>query len=102
MSSVVVDTDVFSFFFKRDSRSNLYEPHLKGQTLHLAFVSVAELYRWAVQHSWGQARIDDLQNAIGAYNVLGYDEPTAWEWARATSVKGRPVAAGDAWIPARR
>lgn len=36
MSGVVVDTDVFSFFFKRDSRSKLYEPHLRGQMLHLA------------------------------------------------------------------
>jgi tRNA(fMet)-specific endonuclease VapC len=33
-------------------------------------------------------------------DVLGYDEPTAWEWARATSVKGKRVAAGDAWIAA--
>ena len=75
-------------------------PHLKGQVLYLSFVSVAELYRWAVQHGWGQPRIDDLQRAIGAYNILGYDEPTAWGWARAVSIKGRPVAAGDAWIAA--
>lgn len=37
---------------------------------------------------------------IAQYEVLGYDDATGWEWARAMSVKGRPVAPSDAWIAA--
>lgn len=46
---VVVDTDVFSFLYKRDTRGALYLPHLSGKTAHLAFATVAELYYWAVR-----------------------------------------------------
>ena len=41
MSDVIVDTDVVSFLFKRDTRARLYRPHLPGQTLHLSFMTVA-------------------------------------------------------------
>jgi hypothetical protein len=44
-TAVLVDTDVFSFVFKGDTRGDLYLPHLSGSTLNLAFATVAELYR---------------------------------------------------------
>jgi tRNA(fMet)-specific endonuclease VapC len=99
-AGVVVDTDVFSFVYKGDSRAAGYAPHLTGQPLHLAFVTIAELYRWSVLHGWGQQRVDDLRGVIANYTVLGYDDETAWEWARLMSIKGRPVAPGDAWVAA--
>lgn len=99
-AAVVVDTDVFSFLYKGDTRAVLYAPHLAGTYPHLAFVTVAELYRWAVSRGWGRARINDLREAINQYTALGWDDATAWEWARVMSLKGRPVAEGDAWIAA--
>lgn len=34
MANVLVDTDVFSYFFKGDSRAALYDKHLQGHRLH--------------------------------------------------------------------
>ena len=98
--AVVVDTDVFSFLYKRDTRGALYLPHLTGLSAHLAFATVAELYYWSVRYGWGQSRVDDLRAAIARYTLLGWDDATAWEWARVMSIRGRPVAEADAWIAA--
>lgn len=57
-----MDTDVVSFLFKNDSRAELYRPHLSGRLLAISFMTVAELYRWALQHNWGEnrrARMDE-------------------------------------------
>ena len=43
MSDVVVDTDVASFVFKRDTRARLYRPHLLGKRLYVSFMAVAAL-----------------------------------------------------------
>ncbi len=45
MADLLVDTDVSSFFFKRDTRAKNYESFLRGHKLFLCFMSVAELYR---------------------------------------------------------
>jgi hypothetical protein len=37
--SVVVDTGVFSYLYKGDTRASLYAKHLIGQQLHLSFVT---------------------------------------------------------------
>ena len=99
-TAVVVDTDVFSFLYKGDTRGALYLPHLSGKAVHLAFATVAELYYWAVRYKWGQARVDDLRAAIARSTILQWDDVTAWEWARVMSIKGRPMGEGDAWVAA--
>lgn len=43
MSAALLDTDVFSFAFKRDTRAALYAPHLTGVQPCLSFQSVAGL-----------------------------------------------------------
>ena len=100
MPGVVVDTDVFSYVYKGDTRAALYAKHLSGQPPYLAFATVAELYRWSIRYGWGSARLDDLRDTIRLYSVLGYDDETAWEWARVMSIKGHPIAPGDAWVAA--
>ena len=100
MTGVVVDTDVFSFVYKGDTRAGLYTRHLSGQTLHLAFATAGELYRWALSRQWGSQAIDNLRDTIGRYSVLGYDDEIAWEWAQIVTIKGRPVTANDAWVAA--
>jgi tRNA(fMet)-specific endonuclease VapC len=44
---VIVDTDVVSFLFKGDTRAQAYREHLRGKTLAISFMTVAELYQWA-------------------------------------------------------
>jgi len=45
---LVVDTDVVSFFFKGDTRSALYRPHLDGRLLVISFMTVRKRYRTLV------------------------------------------------------
>jgi hypothetical protein len=40
MSVVVVDTDIVSFRFKKDTRARLYKRHLIGQEPLIAFMTV--------------------------------------------------------------
>ncbi|MGB7159201.1 MAG: type II toxin-antitoxin system VapC family toxin [Tepidisphaeraceae bacterium] len=98
--AVVIDTDVFSYLYKADTRATLYAKHLTGVQPHLAFATVAELHRWAIVRGWGRPRIDRLRATIAKCEILHTDEPTVLEWARVMSLPGRPIAPGDAWIAA--
>ncbi len=97
---VVVDTDVFSFLYKLDTRAAAYDKHLAGTNPHLAFATVAELRRWGIEHGGAGARVDALEAAIAKYTILHSDDATASKWAEVMSIKGRPIAEGDAWIAA--
>ena len=98
--AVLVDTDVVSYLYKGDTRASAYVSHLAGTVPHVAFATVAELYRWAVQHGWAQRRIATLQATIAKYTVLHSDDATAMQWATVMSLKGRPMGHGDAWVAA--
>ena len=43
MDSVLLDTDVFSLFYRRDTRSLLYDDDVRGKVRCLSFATVAEL-----------------------------------------------------------
>ena len=43
MRPVVLDTDVVSFLFKRDSRGDPYQPHLEDREWLISFMTEAEL-----------------------------------------------------------
>jgi len=103
MSSVVIDTDVFSYIFKRDSRARGYVDSLRDQELCISFMSVAELKRWAIQHRWGQARRQSLTESLRHYIVLAYDEQMTDVWAGIKTHRdraGKPIETGDCWVAA--
>ena len=100
MKDIAVDTDVFSYVFKGDTRAQAYRPFLSNAKPCLSFMSVAELYHWAIARRWGASKIDALKREIAGYSILGYDDETAWQWAQIMSVPGRKMAVGDAWIAA--
>lgn len=100
METVLLDTDVFSFLYKGDSRGKEYQPDLIGKRLAISFITVAELYRWTIHRKWAAKRIAALRNRLTSFLVVPYDDLMAWEWARISSVKGRPISASDAWIAA--
>src|SRR5437867_4311981 len=56
MSLVVVDTDIGSFYFKKDSRARLYRHHLIGRAPVISFMTLAELLAWAQERRWGLGR----------------------------------------------
>ena len=57
MSHVVVDTDVVSFLFKKDTRAEKFRSLLEGKTGIVSFMTVAELYRWTLVKNWGARRV---------------------------------------------
>jgi tRNA(fMet)-specific endonuclease VapC len=100
MNDCVVDTNVVSYLLKGDSRAALYAKHVTGRRLCISFMTVAELYAWAILKKWGAKRIADLRSNLVQYVVLPYDDAMAWQWATVTALPGHPIAAGDAWIAA--
>lgn len=103
MAAAVVDTDVVSFEFKRDSRAALYYSYLAGRLLVVSFMTLAELDLWALRHSWGLARKARMEQHLHRYVIHPYDRALCLKWAEATDSarrNGRPIQAADAWVAA--
>jgi len=103
MTPVIVDTDVVSFVFKRDTRARLYLPHLAGKTLGISFMTLAELERWVIENHWGPARYARLKAYLHRFTFHGVSPNLCLLWAQIQAKakeKGRPMDAADAWIAA--
>lgn len=99
----VVDTDVLSFWQKKDKRGSDYSAALAGRTLVISFQTVAEQLRWAEERDWGERRRVELEAYLQQFLVYPYSADLAREWAAimaATSKAGRLMSAGDGWIAA--
>jgi tRNA(fMet)-specific endonuclease VapC len=97
---VVVDTDVVSFLFKRDSRAALYQPHLEGRRPVLSAQALAELCAWPIARHWGQRRRQELDEFLGRYPVIYPDAEICRMWGEITAraaLAGKPLPATDAW-----
>ena len=70
MQAVLVDTDVVSFLFKRDTRATLYEPHLNGTLQLISFMTLAELELWAAWRNWGKERRRNLRGYLSRYTLV--------------------------------
>ena len=97
---VVVDTDVVSFFFRRDSRAARYEVHVTGKLLVVSFMVAAELDRWALSRDWGPRRRIELERRIEGLIVRHSTRELCRMWAQVTDQArrhGRPIGVADAW-----
>lgn len=103
MDAVLLDTDVFSFLFKKDTRREPYLADIKGRRLCVSFMTVAELKKWSIKRNWGEKRRESLAQVLKHYVVLPYDDGMAEAWAEVAVARertGRPIACGDCWIAA--
>ncbi len=99
----VVDTDVVSYSFKRDTRAARYRSHLDGHLLVVSFMTLAELDQWALQHGWGARRRARLAAYLTSLTVVESSRDLCVWWARirvATRRLGRRIEVADAWIAA--
>src|SRR5687767_5834837 len=87
MDTVLVDTDVFSFILKKDTRAELYRPHPDRKRLALSFMTVAELHRWAVERNWGTKKLGELRAKLATYVVLHSDDATVEQYATVRNVQ---------------
>jgi tRNA(fMet)-specific endonuclease VapC len=72
-ASLLVNTDIVSFFFKGDSRRELYRSHLAGKFVVVFFMTVAELDRWALERNWGAARRARLERHLAGYPLYPFN-----------------------------
>ena len=101
--ALVIDTTIFSYIFKGDTRADLYAPHLSNHLLILSFMTVAELDLWALAHIWGVPRRQKLEAYLRRYLVQYANRELGQSWARAMASatrNGRPISAADAWVAA--
>jgi predicted nucleic acid-binding protein len=101
MRPVVLDTDVVSFLFKSDSRSQLYLPHLRDRQWLISFMTEAELEQWALLANWQAKRIDWLRIFLGRFAIIPSSRDLVLKWAEvmvAARRLGRRVETADAWI----
>jgi tRNA(fMet)-specific endonuclease VapC len=68
--ALVVDTDVVSYLYKRDTRAELYRAHLNDPPFIISFMSLAELCRWTLERNWGERRKRELEEYLSRYFVI--------------------------------
>ncbi len=101
--TLLLDTDVASFLFKRSPRADRFRPLVAGKRLVLSFMTVAELYRWTIVRNWGDRKTHQLEATLRRYVIVPYDRDLAWAWARIVAAcerAGRRMPPSDAWIAA--
>jgi tRNA(fMet)-specific endonuclease VapC len=103
MPDAVVDTDVVSFPLKRDTRPELYQPHLLNRRLVVTFMTVAELERSALTRQWGEGRETRMPEQLRNFVTYPFEPPLCLKWAEVTAAadaSGHPIGCADAWIAA--
>ena len=101
--AIVVDTDIVSYIFKKDTRSELYKPHLLQVPKFISFMTLAELRRWKFQSNWSETKNEKFEQLLSDFGVIYADEELCDFWATITNDgfrKGRPIATADAWVAA--
>jgi predicted nucleic acid-binding protein len=99
----VVDTDVVSYLFKRDSRAARYRVLLRGRQPVIALMTYAEFNLWADERSWGPLTRLRLAELVESYVIHYPDRTVADHWSRIMAQgrrTGRPVGPSDAWVAA--
>lgn len=106
-SSVILDTDAFSFLFLKKPQAANYGTVLPGRVPALTFVSVAELRFGALIAGWGDKKRSDLEASIRRCVLLPFDDQLSTIWAdlRARAYRqglalGAKSQANDCWIAA--
>jgi predicted nucleic acid-binding protein len=103
IDTVLLDTNIVSFLFKKDNRAKAYAPHLQGKRQMISFVTVAELYQWATIRNWGERRIGQLEHTFRKYTILLVDIALCRRWGDVRAkcrAAGQPISPQDAWIAA--
>lgn len=100
---VVVDTNVVSYLFKRDTRGVLYAPHIEGKLQMIAAQTFAELELLPLNNNWGRKRHMALRTYLQKFVVVETTEEISLLWAKVQAHAkriGRPITVGDSWIAA--
>jgi tRNA(fMet)-specific endonuclease VapC len=102
MAQLLFDTNIVSFFHRKDTRAKLYEKFLVDSKLFLSWMTLAEIRFGYLQKGWGDNRVLDIETYLQTnFLTLFPTDKTVSIFAECLSVsykKGRPMSHGDAWI----
>jgi predicted nucleic acid-binding protein len=100
-NTILVDTDVFSYWIKGDSRGDPYHPYSIGRKLALSFASVAELYYWEQTRKWGFKLINQLEQKVSQCAILPANDDVCREFAAIRyQLRNKPIGYIDYWVGA--
>jgi tRNA(fMet)-specific endonuclease VapC len=100
---VVIDTNVVSYIFKRDTRGELYKPHIEGRLTMIAAQTFAELELMPLNNNWGSNRYRELHTYVKKFVFVEANKEISLLWAKVQAHAkrvGRPISVGDSWIAA--
>jgi len=100
---VVIDTNVISYIFKRDTRGELYKPHVEGRLTMIAAQTFAELEVMPLKNNWGSKRYIALHAYLKKFVFVEANEEISLLWAKVqvdAHRAGHPISFGDSWIAA--
>jgi predicted nucleic acid-binding protein len=99
----IVDTDVISFLYRKDSIGAEYAKILAGVQCYISFMTLAEFDRGALKAGWGIRRRGELERLLSRFFVYHSDRDLCERWGEvmcAAHRAGRPINCADAWIAA--
>lgn len=102
-SMILLDTNIVSFVFRRDTRATLFARTLAGQGHAIAFVTLGELYQWPIERNFSPERRVALEQLLRSFVVLPFDDALARRWAEmSVQLKraGCGISGSDGWIAA--
>lgn len=102
--TAVIDTNVVSYLFRRDSAGKVYERILdEFEYFVISFQTVAEIRFGAAKAGWGLARRAEMDRHLATFDVAWCEDETCSLWAairRARMRAGKLIGSKDAWIAA--
>ena len=100
---VVLDINVVSYIFNRDSRAAYYRERLLANRQVISFQTLEESLFGAHRARWGVRRIGELSVYLAAYEVIWPTDDLVDVCARLRAERraaGRELEMQDAWIAA--
>jgi len=100
-NTILVDTDIFSYWIKGDTRGDPYYPYSVSKKITLSFASIAELYYWEYNKNWGSKIIAKLEQKISECVILPANNDVCREFSIIRfQLKNSPIGYIDYWIAA--
>jgi tRNA(fMet)-specific endonuclease VapC len=98
---VVLDTNVVSYLMKGGPLAEAYRARLRGHSLTISFMTVAEMYEGAYRAGWGSSKLAQLDAVLQSYAVIPSSPAVCLAWATIrVQRRSQPISVDDAWIAA--
>jgi len=101
--TVLVDTNVLSYVFRKDEIGARYSALLRGKYVCVSFITIGELHYGARKANWGERRMASLRKELDQVLVLPGNARVAETYTEVVFTRqssGRPISTADALIAA--